>query len=156
MWFGSATNHSKLSSVEKPIKIKPHTMSPSAAVRDLEVFLDSEFNMRSHISRIRRACFYHLCCLRAVQTPTQPRSKITSMSPFRCNSTTATLFWLSSRHQLSHRRSEWRMPLPDWFVTPRQKTTWRQYFSHFTGFWSSRDSVKSNWIWLFPHKNYDP
>jgi len=64
MWFGSATNLSKLSSVEKLIKLD---QTPFAVISDLRVFFDYELNMKSHINRITRACFYHLCCLRAVR-----------------------------------------------------------------------------------------
>jgi len=66
MWFGSATNLRKISSVEKLIKIGPDTISPSVVVRDLGVFFDSQLNMKSHISRITLAYFYHLRRLRAV------------------------------------------------------------------------------------------
>jgi hypothetical protein len=67
MWFGSATNLSKLSSADKLLKVGPDSISPSAVVRDLGVFFDSELNMKSHISRITRVCFYHLRRLRAVR-----------------------------------------------------------------------------------------
>jgi len=59
MWFGS---------VEKVIKMGPDTISPSAVIRDLEVFFDSELNMKLHISQITRACFYHLRRLWAVRS----------------------------------------------------------------------------------------
>jgi len=45
MWFGSATNLSKLSAAERLIKIGPDTILPSAVVRDLGVYFDSELNM---------------------------------------------------------------------------------------------------------------
>jgi len=67
MWFGSATNLSKLSAAEKLVKIGPDTILPSAVVRDLGVYFDSELNMNSHISQITRVCFYHLRRLRAVR-----------------------------------------------------------------------------------------
>jgi len=66
MWFGSATNLSKLSAAEKLIMIRPDTILPSADVRDLGVYFDSELNMKLHISQITRACFYHLRRLQAV------------------------------------------------------------------------------------------
>jgi len=140
LWFGSATNLSKQSSVEKLIKIGPDTISPSAVVHDLRVFFDCELNMKSHISRITRACFYHSASFAGCSPPNRWRSKsISSQHLLCCDSTTVTLFWLSSQHQLSHCCSEWWTPLPDWFVNFRQETTWRQHFNHFTGFRSSRE-----------------
>jgi len=60
MWFVSATNLRKISSVDKDILVKSDIISPSSVVRDLVVFFNSELNMKSHISRIIRTCFYHL------------------------------------------------------------------------------------------------
>lgn len=67
MWFGSATNLRKLSLADKLIQVGPDTISPSAIVRDLGVFFDSELNMKSHVSRVARTCFYHLRRLRPVR-----------------------------------------------------------------------------------------
>jgi len=67
IWFGSAANLRKISSVDKDILVGSSIMSPSSVVRDLEVFFDSELNMMSHINRIVRTCFYHLRHLRAVR-----------------------------------------------------------------------------------------
>jgi len=67
MWFGLATNLSKLSAAEKLIKIGPDTILPYAVVRDLGVYFDSELNIKSHISQITRVCFFHLRRLRAVR-----------------------------------------------------------------------------------------
>jgi hypothetical protein len=66
LWFGSATNLSKLSSADKVIQVGPDIISLSNVVRDLGVFFDSELNLKSHISRTTRTCFYHLRRLRAV------------------------------------------------------------------------------------------
>jgi hypothetical protein len=65
MWFDSATNLSKLSPTDKLIQVVPDTISPYVVVRDLRVIFDCELNMKSPISRIIRACFYHLRCLHA-------------------------------------------------------------------------------------------
>jgi len=67
MWFGSATNLRKLSSADKQIQVGPDSISPSLVVRDLGVFFDSELNMKTHVSRVARACFYHLRRLRSVR-----------------------------------------------------------------------------------------
>ncbi len=67
MWFGSATNLGKLSSDDKLIQVGPDIISPSPVVRDLGVYFDSELNMKSHVSRVARACFYQLRRLRAVR-----------------------------------------------------------------------------------------
>jgi len=67
MWFGSATNLKKISSVDKDILVGSDIISPSPVVRDLGVFFDSELNMKTHISRIVCTCFYHLRRLRAVR-----------------------------------------------------------------------------------------
>lgn len=67
MWFGSATNLGRLSSADKLIQVGADTISPSSVVRDLGVFFDSELNMKSHVSRVARACFYQLRRLRAVR-----------------------------------------------------------------------------------------
>jgi hypothetical protein len=67
MWFGSATNLGKISSADKDVHVGSDIISPSPVVRDLGVFFDSELNMKSHISRIVRTCFYHLRRLRAVR-----------------------------------------------------------------------------------------
>jgi len=52
MWFGSATNFRKISSVDKDILIGSDIIASSSVVRDLGVFFDSELNMNSHISRL--------------------------------------------------------------------------------------------------------
>jgi len=49
------------------IKIGPNTILPSAVIRDLGVYFDSKLNIKSHISRITRVCFYHMRRLRAVR-----------------------------------------------------------------------------------------
>ena len=67
MWFGSATNLKKISSVDKDILVGSDIISPSPVVRDLGVFFDSELNMKTHISRIVCTCFCHLRRLRAVR-----------------------------------------------------------------------------------------
>jgi len=67
MWFGSAINLKKLSPSDKLIQVGPDTISPSTLVRDLGVHFDSELTMKSHISRVARAYFYHLRRLRAVR-----------------------------------------------------------------------------------------
>jgi len=51
MWFGSAINLRKISSVDKDILVGSDIISPSSVVRDLGVFFDSELNMKSHISQ---------------------------------------------------------------------------------------------------------
>ena len=67
MWFGSATNLKKISSVDKDILVGSDIISPSPVVRDLGVFFDSELSMKTHIGRIACTCFYHLRRLRAVR-----------------------------------------------------------------------------------------
>jgi len=67
MWFGSAINLRKISSVDKDILVGSDIIAPSSVVCDLGVFFDAELNMKSHISRIVRTCFYHLRRLRAVR-----------------------------------------------------------------------------------------
>jgi hypothetical protein len=62
IWFASATT-----SAYKLIQVVPETVLPSAVVRDLGVFY-FELDMKSHISRMTRACFYHLRRLRAVRS----------------------------------------------------------------------------------------
>ena len=68
MWFGSATNLSKLSTGDKLIHVGSDTIEPTTEVRDLGVYFDSELNMRSHVRRIASACYYHLRRLRALRS----------------------------------------------------------------------------------------
>jgi len=67
MWFGTATNLGKLSLADKLIHVGPDTISPSAEIRDLGVYFDSQLNMKSHVSRVARACFYQLRRLRPLR-----------------------------------------------------------------------------------------
>ena len=68
MWFGSSRNLSKVNADETRLHIDSDIIAPSNVVRDLGVFLDSELNMKTHIARTSRACFYHLRRLRAVRS----------------------------------------------------------------------------------------
>jgi hypothetical protein len=67
MWFGSSTNLGKLSSGDKRIQVGHDVIEPSAVVRDLGVYIDSELSMKSHINRVTSACFYHLRRLRGIR-----------------------------------------------------------------------------------------
>ena len=67
MWFGTATNFGKLSSADKLIHVGPDTISPSTVIRDLGVYFNGELNMKAHVSRVARACFYQLRRLRPLR-----------------------------------------------------------------------------------------
>ena len=49
LWYGSATNLSKLSPGSMLIPIGPDTLHPTNQVRDLGVYFDAELNMKAHI-----------------------------------------------------------------------------------------------------------
>jgi len=70
MCFGSATNLSKLSFLEKLIKIVPDTISPSAVVRDLESSLtpNSTWSCTSVESRVRASTSCVVCGLFAANS----------------------------------------------------------------------------------------
>jgi len=67
LWFGSHRNLDKLTPDVKKLHIGSDVIMPTEVVRDLGVYFDSEMNMKSHISKTSRACFYHLRRLRAVR-----------------------------------------------------------------------------------------
>ena len=67
LWYGSATNLSKLSPGSMLIHIGPDTLQPTNQVRDLGVYFDAELNMKAHIRRVASACYYHLRRLRALR-----------------------------------------------------------------------------------------
>jgi hypothetical protein len=50
LWPWSATNLTKLSSVDIVIQVGPDIISPYTVVRDLRVIFDSELKLKSHIS----------------------------------------------------------------------------------------------------------
>jgi hypothetical protein len=62
LWYGSATNLSKLSPGFMLIPIGPGTLHQ---VRDLGVYFDAQLNMKVHIRRVAGACHCHLRRLRA-------------------------------------------------------------------------------------------
>ena len=69
IWFGSTSNLSQLDPSDAKIIIDSSstTIQSSRVVRNLGVFFDSELNMRDHISRVARSCFYQLRRLRAIR-----------------------------------------------------------------------------------------
>jgi hypothetical protein len=67
LWFGSHRNLEKLTPDAKNLNIGSDVIMPTKVVRDLGVYFDSEMNMKAHISKTSRACFYHLRRLRAVR-----------------------------------------------------------------------------------------
>src|SRR5664279_1941373 len=68
LWYGSRRNLDKLTPDVKKLHIGSDVIMPAEVVRDLGVYFDSALNMKSHISRTSRACFYHFRRLRAVRS----------------------------------------------------------------------------------------
>ena len=54
---------------------------PAEVVRDLGVYFDSEMNVKSHISKTSRACFYRLRCLQAVRNLITAISELSDSTP---------------------------------------------------------------------------
>jgi Reverse transcriptase (RNA-dependent DNA polymerase) len=52
LWYGSATNLSKLCPGFMLIPIGPDTLHPTNLVRDLGVYFDAQLNMKAHIRRV--------------------------------------------------------------------------------------------------------
>jgi hypothetical protein len=68
IWFASSANLMKLDSSDTKIIIDGSCpIQSSHVVRNLGVFLDSELNMRDHISRVTRSCFYQLRRLQGIR-----------------------------------------------------------------------------------------
>jgi len=51
----------------KAVAIANETLQPVDSVRNLGVYLDSEFNMRAHITKTTQACFFQLRRLRQIR-----------------------------------------------------------------------------------------
>jgi hypothetical protein len=70
MWFGSSTGIRKLEMIpalDRQLHIGSDNISSVDVIRDLGFYFDSELNMKAHISRTSRACFFHLRRLRAIR-----------------------------------------------------------------------------------------
>jgi hypothetical protein len=70
MWFGSSTGIRKLETIpalDRQLHIGSDNMSSVNVISDLGFYFDSELNMKAHISRTSRACFFHLRRLRAIR-----------------------------------------------------------------------------------------
>jgi len=67
IWFGSKLNLSKLSTANKSVQVGSATIHPSAIVRDLGLYLDSELSMKHHVAKVAAVCFYHLRHLRQIR-----------------------------------------------------------------------------------------
>jgi len=82
LWYGSTTNIGKLSTSEMLVRVGPDTIEPSSEVRDLGVYFDSELNMKSHIRRVAKVCFYHLRRLRTLRNLLGREATIRLVSAF--------------------------------------------------------------------------
>jgi len=60
IWFGSKSSRDCLSDADKAIVIANETIQPVESVRDLSVHLDSELNMKAHITKKTQACFFQI------------------------------------------------------------------------------------------------
>jgi hypothetical protein len=60
LWYGAATNLSKLCPGFLLIPTGPDTLHPTNLVRDLGVYFNAELNMKAHIRRVAGACYCHL------------------------------------------------------------------------------------------------
>jgi len=49
------------------IRIGPDTITPSTAVRDLGIYIDSDLSMQTHVQRSVAGCFAVLCQLRSIR-----------------------------------------------------------------------------------------
>ena len=67
IWFGSQAMLKRLENTNLSLHVGTDMITPTNAVRDLGVLLDSEMTTRQHISKIVGACFYHLRCLKKVR-----------------------------------------------------------------------------------------
>ena len=65
--FGSRSNLKKLTQAETSLQLGSTTIEPAAVVRNLGVYMDSEFNMRVHIGNVAAICFFHLRRLRQLR-----------------------------------------------------------------------------------------
>ena len=66
MWFGSTSSLGKLSQNDKTVVIGNENILLVDSVRDLGAYLDPEFSMWTHVSRITQLCFYQLQRLRQI------------------------------------------------------------------------------------------
>ena len=60
IWFGSKATLKKLSSADTTLRMGSTILEPMNSVRNLGVYMDSAMSMRTHISKVSSACFYHL------------------------------------------------------------------------------------------------
>ena len=60
IWFASRSNLKKLKQAETSLQLGSTTIEPAAVVQNLGVYMDSELNMRVHISKVAAICFFHL------------------------------------------------------------------------------------------------
>lgn len=67
IWFGSRVNIDKLKDHSTSINLDNVDITPSATVRDLGVILDSQLDMKVHISKIVSTGFFHLRRLRQLR-----------------------------------------------------------------------------------------
>jgi len=68
----SRTNLQKLQTIDTTIQVGPATIKPVDNVRNMGVILESQLDMRDHISKVASSCFFHLCRLRQLRHVVAP------------------------------------------------------------------------------------
>jgi len=66
IWFGSRSNLTKLSDVDRSLTFSSTTIQPTSVVRDLGVLLDEELSIKQRVNKVAAICFYQLRCLRQI------------------------------------------------------------------------------------------
>jgi len=61
LWCATARRQHQLPTC--PIRIRPYTITPLTAVRDLGIYIDSDLSMQTHVQRSVASCFVVLCQL---------------------------------------------------------------------------------------------
>jgi len=88
---------------QSPFRVGSDYISPSSAVRDLGVYIDSDVSMRSHVAKTVSACYSVLCQLRTIRRSVSRsvlQSLVSSLVLSRLDYGNSTLAGVSS-HLLS-------------------------------------------------------
>ena len=56
-----------MDAADRRLTIGTDVIQPVGVVRDLGVYFDSHFTMKSHVARVARTCFYHHRRLRSIR-----------------------------------------------------------------------------------------
>ena len=72
IWFGSAANLKKLSTMNLTLSVDNDVISPVEVVRDLGVYLDAELTLKHHVNRVTSSCFFQIRRLRQIRRVAGP------------------------------------------------------------------------------------